>query len=497
MITPSMTEKIRGVRVPSLMAFSSVRVQSRPIPALLALFMLMVLLYRYWHVSGPAPELPLIADLEQYFSDYPIQPPYKDTLGEVGRRLRVVGDWILAAEKTRDSTVKAALNLAIENTIAAHFPFLRDPLEDTFDYESEQSFSPAPLAALRKSFKHGSAGIVIPCGEKTARFAGHLIVALRAVLRSKLPIQLVYAGDEDLSPSTRAKLSLMVASGPALEFLDITSVFDDNSLDLRSGGWAIKAFAVLGSHYERVILLDADSVFLQPPEVLLKHGAMLRTGALLFHDRLLWKGAFKERHAWWRDQIRRPSPAMNASLVWTEDYAEEGDSGVVVVDKSRLDVLLGMIHVCWQNSKEVRDEVTYKITYGDKESWWLGFELAGSKYEFEEHYAAIIGWEGEDPEGRTKVCSFVIAHPDEKNKLLWYNGSLLKNKQLKHMLDVYEVPEKWMVDGEWQKGAKKEDMSCMVGEEMRNVTLQETRILTKMIDRAQEVDAILAEEDEV
>ncbi|KAE8349280.1 mannosyltransferase putative-domain-containing protein [Aspergillus coremiiformis] len=425
----------------------------------------------------------LINDLAQYFIDYPLQPPYKEHFGELGQRSRVLRDWLTLADQVQDPTTKTLLSNATERLAVSLYPFLEKP--------NNQNASQGPVASLRASFEPGSAGIVIPTSDHTLRFASHLIGALRSVLNSTLPIQIVYAGDADLTPKNRAQLSQTVKTGPPLDFLDIRTVFDDTTLQLQSGGWAIKPFAALGSRFEKVILADADAVFLQPPEVLLDHDAFLRTGALLFHDRLLWKGAFRERHEWWESQIRQPSAALASSLVWTEKYAEEGDSGLVVVDKARVDVLVGLFHICWQNSYAVREEITYKITYGDKETWWFGMELAGARYEFSGHYGGIVGWPEVDEKGERKVCSFVIAHVDARDRLLWYNGSLLKNKGRSDMEDEYEVPVNWMIDAEWHKGAAKQDMSCMVGGELRNFTLSERGVMERSIELAKSLDAFL------
>lgn len=43
------------------------------------------------------------------------------------------------------------------------------------------------------------------------------------------------------------------------------TVFDDTTLKLKDGGWAIKLFAVLASRFEEVILLEADAIFTQRP----------------------------------------------------------------------------------------------------------------------------------------------------------------------------------------------------------------------------------------
>ncbi|KAG5809967.1 hypothetical protein H9Q74_007267 [Fusarium xylarioides] len=378
--------------------------------------------------------------------------------------------------------------------VEKQFPWLNSkqgvspPLVDIYDHIG-LSYSSKSVKAEK-----APAGIVIPTGEKTLRFACHLIAALTRVHKTSLPIQVVYAGDDDLSAAGRKKIQ-EAADGVKIEMLDVLTVFDDSTLKLADGGWAIKPFAALASRFEKVILLDADAVFFQDPRRLLRQDRFKETGVLLFHDRLLWKNGFADRQDWWHDQIKHPSPETEKSLVWTERYSEEGDSGIVVVDKSRLDVLLGLLHIGWQNSERVRNEVTYKITYGDKESWWIGFEATGSKYAFSSHYGGIVGWLGpkkaeldaeKKKDEEVRVCSFVIAHVDQSEKLLWYNGGLLKNKAVNQT--EFEVPTHWMIDQTWHKGGSKQSMSCMVGTKASALTSGEKDVLAKSINVAKDMD---------
>lgn len=422
-------------------------------------------------------------DIAQYFIDYPLKPPYKGIFGELGRRARILRDWLVYAEA--QGTPNTQDVVLLEQVAATLFPFLKN--------QPRFPTSIRPLFDLRSSFEPGSAGIVIPAGDSTIRYAAHLILSIRSALSSTLPIQIVYAGDVDLSLANRELLVKMTEgySPRTIEFLDITTIFDGPLLNFtnskKSGGWATKPFAALGSRFEKVIVLDADAVFLQPPEVLLNHTSFQRSGALLFHDRLLWQHRFQDRHEWWRDQIRRPSPTLEKSLVWKEDYAEECDSGVVVLDKSRVDVLMGLLHTCWQNSYEVREQITYSITYGDKETWWMGLEMAGSGYEMAQHYGGIVGWEQKGEKGTSdKVCSFVIAHVDASDRLLWYNGGLLKNKLTS--ATEYEVPSHWQIDGTWEKGGAKESASCMVSGTVRTLNGKELLVLEQSIDKAKWID---------
>ncbi|KAF7559015.1 hypothetical protein G7046_g5142 [Stylonectria norvegica] len=503
------------------------------------IWLFVVFALRYTHLTIPTPTSPFRSatsskdrlDLDRlesinlagrYMLDYPLVPPYKNIFGQLGERAELLRSWLEELEASGGTpqddddraSRKQTANL-IEQVAVSLFPYLKPKSKDIPKL--------SPLTTLRRRLGDANdqegdasphipnAGIVIPTGQGTLRFACHLVASLTRVHGTQLPIEIVYAGDEDLSLEGREALKHAAHGGATIDFIDILTVFDDDTLQLVKGGWAIKPFAALASRFDQVVLLDADTVFLQDPAQLLKQERYEDTGVLLFHDRLLWKGGFADRQDWWHNELKHPSPETNKSLVWTERYSEEGDSGVVVVDKTRLDVLIGLLHIGWQNSHDVREEVTYKITYGDKETWWIGFEATGSRYAFSHHYGGMVGWIEEPHETRdtqesqtpalnplpketrdgdkepkpVRVCSFVIAHVDEGDHLLWYNGGLLKNKLANQT--EFEVPTHWMMDQEWHKGSKKE-MSCMVGTEVDELTEHERDILRRSIDIARDVD---------
>jgi hypothetical protein len=180
-----------------------------------------------------------------------------------------------------------------------------------------------------------------------------------------------------------------------------------------------------------------------------------------------------------------PSPELMKSLVWTQDYTEEADSGVVVLDKSRIPIFTVLLHVGWQLTEAVREQATYKMTYGNKESWWFGLELCSVPYSFESHYGGVLRLI-RDQDGKQDVCSFTTAHVDEKDKPFWFNGSLSKNKLVNKT--EFEVPTHWMMDATWPKGATKQDMSCMTGGTPIPITDEEKRILEETVKAAQNVD---------
>lgn len=430
-----------------------------------------------------------IRTISDYFQAYKLN---ETRFGELGSRLQVLRRWInLADQQHAGSVVAEAISTEIEKYAQSEFPFLT---------KASVTSDRKPLDRLRRSYVPGSKGIVIPAGKGNFRYTCHLISCLRHVHHSSLPIQVAYAGDSDLPAQYRSFIESM---GRDIETFNVLDFFDDATLDLGHGGWAIKPFAMLASKFEQTILADADAVFVQSPEVIFdSHTGYRDAGALLFHDRLLWKGAFKERHEFWEHEMEHhvPSETLRKSKVYMEGYAEEGDSGVVAVDKSRLALFVGLLHVCWQNTKLVRERVTYQQGYGDKETWWFGLELSNAPYSFEDHYGAIVGHEmrsssddqNEGGDGTTtKVCSFTIAHVGQHEKLLWYNGSLLKNKATNKT--DFSVPTHWMIGGVWMKGITKSDLSCMKDAEVRSISDQDSAILAASVKAAQAMDRSLVD----
>ncbi|KAJ2893571.1 mannosyltransferase putative-domain-containing protein [Zalerion maritima] len=511
----------------------------------------------------------------RYFADHPLGPPYRPIYGELGGRAKVLGGWLDVLGKLPAGPVREEMQETTDRMASSLFPYLR----------TDQ------LSQLRKSFAPGKKGIVIAAGGREGfRFACHLVGQLRKVYKTDIPIMLAYAGNEDLSPISRRKLDHYLGMEyEEVQYLDLWKVFDDDTIQLLQNGWATKAFALLAAPWEEVVMLDADAVLLQDPRAFFDHEGYREKGALLYHDRALFQYMFRERIDWWKGQIKHPGPELAKSKVWSQSFPEEGDSGAIVMNKGNTGVLMGLMHAAWQNSFDQREETTYKISYGDKETYWFGLELAGATYTFSDHYGAMAGWPaskvlGRRPEvkptpdpaaaknttpkasygkaaamrqrdpqhaaggggmetGKTgassawvgntggsmapgnagagtagssnqgtsnmgagqrlpgqipggyvggmdltkRICSFTIAHTDDKGSLLWLNGGLLLNKLMDKK--EFDVPTHWVLDGRWQKGIKKEDLSCMVGEHISDIPKKQQELLQSSIDVAKEMDA--------
>ncbi|TFK96206.1 alpha-mannosyltransferase, partial [Pterulicium gracile] len=310
----------------------------------------------------------------------------------------------------------------------------------------------------------GSRGIVLAVGRGQARFAGHLITSIRKEFNlTDLPIQIMHSGLDDL-PKEHKEYLINAGGGDTPETAhrcfatDMTTIFNDETVDLRHAGFGVKPFAMLASSFEHTLFLDADAVFLQDPTWGFEFDDYKATGAYFFRDRLMYRNAFRDRSEFYHDLLdgaENPNSQLNKSRVFMEGYAEEMDSGALYLKKSAPGLKLALMFTCWMASKQQKKFV-YNKFHGDKESYWIAFELLRVAYRFEERYASVIGWDctpkdkkGDDPMHfvNNRVCGNNIAHmaaaPFSPKKLFWFNGSILPNYHAHNRL--YFVPTHYML----------------------------------------------------
>ena len=136
--------------------------------------------------------------------------------------------------------------------------------------------------------------------------------------------------------------------------------------------------------------------------------------------------------------------------------SHEQESGVIVINKGLR--LNGLLAVCKMNSKFERDLWSYKVFYGDKETFWVGYEMVQEPYAFMKGYGGIIGEMRADPRldvvanpeaaadageaaapapepekpkrpivDAPAVCGAQL-HTDHIGRPMWWNGGLMRNK---------------------------------------------------------------------
>lgn len=125
----------------------------------------------------------------------------------------------------------------------------------------------------------------------------------------------------------------------------------------------MKPFAALASSFERVILIDADTIFLQRPDAYFdEHIGLNKTGLHYFHDRA-YLGA--RRIDWVKEVIRgaKPSKVLNDTLYWQHELEHQQESGVVMINKGVPSAFMSLLFTAYINTRKVRNEV-YNHVFG-------------------------------------------------------------------------------------------------------------------------------------
>lgn len=180
-----------------------------------------------------------------------------------------------------------------------------------------------------------------------------LVSVLRRTLDCPLPIEIWHFGRDEISPAMAALLAELGAT-----MIDATPIIVEQHASVRDG-WQLKPFAMLWSRFEEVLLLDADQVPVIDPTALFDWPAYRDARALFWPDIV---------------DIREDNPVW-AALGLEPQQAISLDSAQVLVDKRTHWRALTIV----QGLNE-QAETLYRLIYGDKDSFLLGWMLAGASF---------------------------------------------------------------------------------------------------------------------
>ena len=212
-------------------------------------------------------------------------------------------------------------------------------------------------------------------------------------------------------------------------------------------GWAAKPMAMLLSSFREVILIDADVLFFADPSTLLSDPEYLRSGALFFRDRLF----APTDHT---DFISKSLPLplsqniLQSNRWWSGTSHHMQESGVVVVDKWRHFVALLLTTRLNGPDRDKNGALgqkgVYQMMHGDKETFWLSWEMAGdTDYAFYDGRAGQIGIvTPSDTEighhGEKHMCGKQLLHTSRNGRPLWFNGWIATDKHKENHLSSFQ-----------------------------------------------------------
>ncbi|TIA33664.1 putative alpha-1,3-mannosyltransferase [Aureobasidium pullulans] len=311
---------------------------------------------------------------------------------------------------------------------------------------------------LHASFYKAGRGIVLTLGDHQVYM---VLTSIRAFRRMgcTLPIEIMYLGEEDLGEEFR----VMLEEIPGVITRDLSIMVDDQGWELK--GWAMKPWAVLMSSFQEVLFMDADVLFFVDPETLFEDPQYQATGALFFKDRNLGR---EEKRKWLKKVLPSPiSGKVKENRLWTGESGHMQDSGIVVIDKwvHFVPVLLAtrLNGIDRDGNSDTGKKGVYEMVYGDKETFWLSWEMAGVyDYAFHSGPTGILGILKEpeaerslEPDGGAEetdtqegdqssrvsakvtkavspqnhtACSPQLLHLGNTGRPLWLNGWISQNK---------------------------------------------------------------------
>ncbi|TDH74212.1 hypothetical protein CCR75_004615 [Bremia lactucae] len=281
-------------------------------------------------------------------------------------------------------------------------------------------------------------GIVLPLFNDIAILGVSLIMELRA-MNVDLPIEIPHCGDlkESLQHAILKKEDMGVirfydvceVAAHAVSLLDpMRKVFCESLRQCQEmfRSFDIKILAVTYSHFEELMLLDADVLFFENPMTLWETDKYRDTGTLLFHDRLCQRTMFLDRPVRGNNRLSHlnvyiaqfqvapfallknikrsnassenmiavklnnytPSEHLLTSHSWNRRSGHEMDSSVVLWSKKRQPRATAILAAFL-----ARNGIRRPPSYGDKEFYFIAAELAETQYAFSDFGVGGAGWE--------------------------------------------------------------------------------------------------------
>ncbi|CEG45076.1 hypothetical protein F442_01969 [Plasmopara halstedii] len=223
-----------------------------------------------------------------------------------------------------------------------------------------------------------------------------LIRELRCLGNQEL-IEVYYCGIRELSNKS---IDLLFRLDNRLELVDVCSDYLARkvitaNMAKKFQSWWIKPLAIYHTDVRHVLLLDADNVIFRDPAIVRSLDGYVRTGTTFFYDRVIPGKRFLTGNDSGEIYLHKllhefnyarfnvsdgyaPSQHMVDSFAFNGLTIHEMDSSMVLIDKARagkavMDILFWFI---------TKERFRFKLSWGDKETFWLAFELARIPYFF-------------------------------------------------------------------------------------------------------------------
>ncbi|KAL4162715.1 hypothetical protein PRNP1_003247 [Phytophthora ramorum] len=274
-----------------------------------------------------------------------------------------------------------------------------------------------------------------------------LVRELRCLGNQEL-IQVYHCFPEEMSNASR---TLLLEADANLEIVDVCTdlvargkLSEDRARHFRS--WWIKPLAIYHTDMKEVLLLDVDDIFMRDPAVVRTTDGYKRTGTTFFYDRVLSSKEFFNQDVDGEQYLKKllnefdyakfglppgstPSEHLSprTSYAWRRQTSHEQDSSLVAIDKSRAGQALNVMFFLITEQHFV-----HEFSFGDKETFWISYELAKQEYFFSPWGVAGISSSTNNDVDRHEdsLCGSIVQYmpvEDDTPEFLYVNGKALLN----------------------------------------------------------------------
>ncbi|CEG48831.1 hypothetical protein F444_02043 [Plasmopara halstedii] len=289
--------------------------------------------------------------------------------------------------------------------------------------------------------------IVVCLHDKMLYMGLSLIRELRCLGNYEL-IQAYHCGKEELSDKS---VKLLFDLDNRVELVDVCSDFSSRGIISAEmaktfKNWWIKPLAMYHTDVRHVMLLDVDDIILRDPGVVRSLDGYVQTGTTFFYDRVrpgkrfltggddgeMYLHRLLHKFDYAKFNVSKgfsPSDHLVNTFAFKGMSIHEMDSSMVLIDKKRAGKKVMNI-LFWFITEE---RFRFKYSWGDKETYWLAFELAQVPYSFSPWGVSVVdSMPNEDMKNHPdslcgSILQFIpVQNPEAQTvEILYLNGKAL------------------------------------------------------------------------
>jgi hypothetical protein len=262
----------------------------------------------------------------------------------------------------------------------------------------------------RLALEAGRQGLVIALGPSPhgPRNGLALMSRLRHTLGSTLPAEIFFADTDEIDPAVAALLLSM------------------GNVTLRplpdAAGFQLKPMAMAHSSFDEVIMMDSDITPMVAPDILFDDPSYLERGNLFWPDFPCRTISGDDFFA----ALGVPMVSLHAHGTAPDARSHETESGAIVLNRVRHAEVVKRVLAL--HLKEARD-TTFRAVHGDKDTWRIGFFLAGAGAAFNQVPTpprSVLHFRNR----RWEQLAVAQAWPGHKDEIFWIHRSMKENKEL-------------------------------------------------------------------